>query len=443
MVPPPGEGSRPEPGVSASGSWARRSGRRSPYGATDPASRSLSRLKAGCEGQPARERLPRATCSGVRSMSERESITGRYSSWLAKQSPRSRWTTTIPPCGVAEHQSRAARAGPNRLTRRVGTFGPVVVARFGEDCPVSVAAGRCPVRIRFLAVVAATLTLLLGTGTAALAAPATASGACGPAYYLSLGDSLAQGVQPTSSGVSVVTDQGYVDDLYAAYRRQVPGLQLVKLGCPGESTDTMIRGRACPSYPSRASSQLAAAADFLAAHRGRIALVTLDIGANDVDGCVSAAGVDNACVAGGIAAAGTNLPVILGALQATDRGVRVVGMNYYDPFLALWRQGSAGQVLATDSVGLTNTFNGVLEKAYTASGVPVADVSTAFLTNTFLMRPVVNLPLNVATICVLTWMCAPAPVGGNIHPRPLGYLVIAGTFVTKVGSLRRRSVFPQ
>ena len=94
---------------------------------------------AGREGHPTRERLPaRATCSGVRSMSERESITGRSSSWLAKQSPRSRWTTTIPR-GVAEHQSRAARAGPNRRTRRVGTFGPVVVARFGEDCPVSVA----------------------------------------------------------------------------------------------------------------------------------------------------------------------------------------------------------------------------------------------------------------------------------------------------------------
>ena len=171
----------------------------------------------------------------------------------------------------------------------------------------------------------------------------------------------------------------------------------------------------------------------------RIALVTLDIGANDVDGCVSAAGVDNACVAGGIAAAKANLPVILGALQAADPGVRVVGMNYYDPFLAVWRQGPAGQVLATDSVGLTNAFNGVLEKAYTASGVPVADVSTAFFTNTFTMRPVVNQPLNVATICVLTWMCAPAPVGGNIHPRPLGYLVIAGTFVTKVGSLRAAS----
>ena len=296
-------------------------------------------------------------------------------------------------------------------------------------------------RLRFLAVVAATLALLLGTGTAALAAPATASGAGGPAYYLSLGDSLAQGVQPTSSGVSVVTDQGYVDDLYAAYRRQVPGLQLVKLGCPGESTDTMIRGRACPSYPSPDSSQLAAAADFLADHRGHIALVTLDIGANDVDGCVSvsvsAAVADDACVAGGIKAAGTNLPVILGALQAADRGVRVVGMNYYDPFLAVWRQGPTGQALATESVGLTNTFNGVLESAYKAAGVPVADVSTAFFTNTSTMRPVVNLPLNVATICVLTWMCAPAPVGGNIHPRPLGYLVIAGTFVTKVGSLRR------
>ena len=69
-------------------------------------------------------------------------------------------------------------------------------------------------------------------------------------------------------------------------------------------------------------------------------LTSADIGANDVDGCVSAAGVDNACVAGGIAAAGTNLRVILGALQAADPGVRVVGMNYYDPFLAVWRQGT-------------------------------------------------------------------------------------------------------
>src|SRR5664280_82548 len=61
-----------------------------------------------------------------------------------------------------------------------------------------------------------------------------------------------------------------------------------------------------------------------------------------------------------------------------------------------------------------------LESAYKAAGVPVADVSTAFFMNTFTMRPVVNLPLNVATICVLTWMCAPAPVGPNIHPPPAG-----------------------
>src|SRR5664280_27327 len=38
-APPPGATSRPGPGASASGSWARRSGRRFPYGATDPASR--------------------------------------------------------------------------------------------------------------------------------------------------------------------------------------------------------------------------------------------------------------------------------------------------------------------------------------------------------------------------------------------------------------------
>src|SRR5690242_10885768 len=65
-----------------------------------------------------------------------------------------------------------------------------------------------------------------------------------PTYYLALGDSLAQGIQPSPTG-NTATDQGYADDLFAAYSTRVPGLSLLKLGCPGETTSTMIHGGVC------------------------------------------------------------------------------------------------------------------------------------------------------------------------------------------------------
>jgi hypothetical protein len=37
-------------------------------------------------------------------------------------------------------------------------------------------------------------------------------------------------------------------------------------------------------------------------------------------------------------------------------------------------------------------------------------------------------PLNVAVICQLTYMCVPPPVGPNIHANRIGYSVIAATF---------------
>ena len=78
------------------------------------------------------------------------------------------------------------------------------------------------------------------------------------------------------------TADGYPDQVYAALHRSRPGLKLVKLGCPGETTVSMINGGIC-RY--RGGSQLAAAVAFLPAHRGQVLLVTLDIGANDPEHC--------------------------------------------------------------------------------------------------------------------------------------------------------------
>jgi len=120
-------------------------------------------------------------------------------------------------------------------------------------------------------------------GAPALASSHRAAATTSQSFYLSLGDSLAHGVQPNAQGVSVETKQGYPDQLFTALHLGNPVLKLVKLGCPGETTGTMINGGIC-SYPT--GSQLAQAAAFLSRHRGYVQLVTIDIGANDLNPCL-------------------------------------------------------------------------------------------------------------------------------------------------------------
>ena len=231
--------------------------------------------------------------------------------------------------------------------------------------------GRVPVgvvRIAFaVAVIAASVTACSGPATPG-GSRATAAQA---SYYLALGDSLSQGVQPDAAGVSVETGQGYADQVYAALHPGHPALRLVKLGCPGETTGTMINGGIC-RYPG--GSQLAAAVAFLRAHRGHVFLVTIDIGANDPEECGSWASLSKvtSCLITGIPHVVTNLATIMGRLRAAaDPGVRIVGMNYYVPALAEWREGTTGQAIARLSERLAVGYNDLLEQAYTRSGARV------------------------------------------------------------------------
>ena len=254
-------------------------------------------------------------------------------------------------------------------------------------------------------------------------------------YYLALGDSLAAGVQPDATGAEVPTDQGYASDLAAQLKQRSRHLDFVDLACPGETTTTMLDG-GCP-YPHPYANQVDAAVAFLAAHQGARILVTIDIGANNVDSCAGASGIDPACVEAGLTAAAVDLPKILGKLKSSA-GPRTVfaAMNYYDPFLAAWLSGPAGQAEATASVALSTQFNGLLGAAYAAFGVPVADVSSTFQTTDFTplvpLTPTLQVPLNVARICQWTWMCAPPPVGPNIHANKVGYQQIAETFEARL-----------
>src|SRR5271165_448934 len=239
-------------------------------------------------------------------------------------------------------------------------------------------------------------------------------------YYLSLGDSLAQGMQPDAAGLTVDTDQGYADQLYAIEKARIRGLRLVKLGCG-----------------TAGGSQMTAAEEFLRAHRrpGEVALLTLDIGANDVDGCETESTIDAVCVIRGADRISTNLPVIMRRLRrAAAPGTPMAAMTLYDPFLQLYLT-PGGQTEAISSDEYAHNVNEGLARLYRVGGFLVAHVDTAFRTYdvhrmTSLQGQSHPVPVAVAEVCRLTWMCAPAPVGPNIHADVAGYGVIAHAFAT-------------
>ena len=112
-----------------------------------------------------------------------------------------------------------------------------------------------------------------------------------------------------------MTGDGYPDQVYAALHPSRPGLKLVKLGCPGETTTSMINGGIC-RY--QGGSQLAVAVAFLQAHRGRVLLVSLDIGANDPEYCGGEPGLGALakCAVKDVPAAVTHLGTIMDRLKA-------------------------------------------------------------------------------------------------------------------------------
>ncbi|MGH9529976.1 MAG: SGNH/GDSL hydrolase family protein [Terriglobales bacterium] len=273
-------------------------------------------------------------------------------------------------------------------------------------------------RIRWISL---SVLIMLCVSTLANAAPQST-------YYLALGDSLAIGIQPSAKG-DVPTNRGYADDIFFFFRNRVPGLKLKKLGCSGETTATMVSGGVC-DYGNE-PSQLARAVHFLKNHH--VGLVTLDVGANDIDHCISVAGIDNACVSAAVASVISNLPVILSELRAAAGPYTpIIAMNYYDPFLAAWALVPNGQVLAAESLQATNDFNSLLEKAYGAFSIPVANVAYAYAINDHDVIPNINLPVDVFRALAWTWMALPPPLGPDVHPNDIGYAAIALAFIEKI-----------
>jgi lysophospholipase L1-like esterase len=267
----------------------------------------------------------------------------------------------------------------------------------------------------------ALLAAFCAAGLAALVLGAANGNAAGGAhYYLALGDSLAASAQPNGD-----FQHGYAEQLYATLQEQDPGLQLVKLGCGGESTTSMLYGSQEPAVAASCGppdfyrrtyshkTQLADALAFLEAHRRFVSLVTIDIGANDLPN---------------VSAIATNLPLILAELrEAAGSAIPIVGMNYYDPNLAvIWFGG--GSVADLDAeIAFAVAFNNFLEGFYVTAGDQYADVENAFqVTDTTLVN---GTPIDVLRECQWTWICVPPPLGPDVHANTAGYGVIAQAFL--------------
>ena len=165
-----------------------------------------------------------------------------------------------------------------------------------------------------------------------------------------------------------------------------------------------------------------------------MSLITIDIGANDPDSCITRPSVVKlvSCASRAIPAATANLAKILASLRRAAPGTRMIAMDYYLPALAQWRNGLVGQALARLSELAASGYNALLTRTYQAFGVRVADVSAVFQSADFGQQVSLPgygaLPRNVAAICKWTWECAAPPRGPNEHPNQAGYAVIARAF---------------
>ena len=237
-------------------------------------------------------------------------------------------------------------------------------------------------------------------------------------YYVALGDSMAAG-----TGASTPAND-YVNLVYQHELLIHPGLQVVNLGCGGATSASVVLGPGC-SYST--GTQLGDAKAFLVAHPGQVAMVTIDIGANDVDGCLGAGGINASCVQTGLSNITTYIPQIMNGLRSVDPFLPIYGMTYYDPFLDQWLTGSSGQTLAQQSETYAVALNALLTQIFTTAHAATADTAGIFQTTNFALTGSyegTTVPENVALICAWTLMCS----ANNIHPDDAGHAEVALAF---------------
>jgi len=240
--------------------------------------------------------------------------------------------------------------------------------------------------------------------------------------YLGLGDSVAFGYI-SQAGFEYVNAQNFVG--YPDWLAIGLGLNETNGACPGETTGSFLSTQApdagCRLYKQHAplhvnygsaQTQFAYALNYLQQNGGSTAVITLQLGSNDVLLLVEGCNNDPQCIAEGLpgvlATAGANMATILGGLRATGYTGAIVIVNYY----------------STDYSNQTTTqITSELNEAITAAaplfGATVADVFSAFQT--------ASQPAGGRTCVAGLLNTKPGvnPLSCDIHPSQSGQKLIA------------------
>ncbi len=260
-------------------------------------------------------------------------------------------------------------------------------------------------------------------------------------YDVSVGDSYAAGYQPVASATAHRDTHGFAYQVVNLARARGYHFTLRNFACDGATTTSILHQVGCPlfapgpdamSYPTR--TQAAAADRFIARDRGKVGLITVSVGGNDILGCAAAA-IFIQCVTQALPGIAANLHTLLtGLRQAAGPGVRIVGLTYPDIFLGLYtsKDPSEKSLAVVSVAGFQKLFNPALEAEYSAVGAAFVDVTEA--TGAYVplteMTPwpstsSVSIPVAVADICSLTYYCQLQ----DVHPKARGYRVIARLIV--------------
>ena len=271
--------------------------------------------------------------------------------------------------------------------------------------------------------------------------------------YLALGDSLAYGYHQAQFNEELKAkgyvepatfNDGYVNDFGAALKFFNPKLQIINDGCPGETTETMIKGSGvygpnyCAGGPTGgpfpkaflhhpyAGTQLA---DALAvAANPDVRTITLDIGANDLKQFLEHTcgfPATFTCSPGQIEAEfghiATNVGVILAQLRAVAPKAKIVFVSQYNPYPTVLQPEGTGDAT-------TEALNGALKGVATTFGASFANTTKAINYSGTHGGPEAG---DIRTVCAFTAMCPggkfnPSSPEADIHPTKLGYAVMAG-----------------
>jgi hypothetical protein len=258
----------------------------------------------------------------------------------------------------------------------------------------------------------------------------------GAGFYLAIGGSSSLGIQPDGipSDDAERTKTGYANDVVKLERSQRHlELGLTQIGCLATRIKYLTVDPASNSCYKLPTTQLTTAVDFLRSHHGVAGIVSVDLGFNDIRYCLWEIPINAQCVPDGLAGVVEGLPTVLKDLKdAAGPRVAIVGLTYYDPFLAFYLDGSTGPARATQSLDYITQLNALLVRDYTLAAIPIANEPAVFNSHDHTPISLANVgtvPANVFAICADTWMCVGSPFGPDDHPNNVGYMLIARSIV--------------